>query len=68
MAAIEVEQHLKEQEVADLLQISVSTLRHWRVERTGPPAIKVSNRVRYPASGLQAYLNGCPQVGGPSSC
>jgi len=68
MAAIEVEQYLKEQEVADLLQLSVSTLRHWRVDRTGPQAIRISNRVRYPASGLQAYLDACPQVGGPSSC
>ena len=68
MAAIEVEQHLKEQEVADLLQISVSTLQHWRVDGIGPPAIKVSNRVRYPASGLKAYLDACPQVGGHSSC
>lgn len=68
MAAIEVEQYLKEQEVADLLQIRLSTLRHWRVARIGPPAIKISNRVRYPESGLKAYLGACPQVGGASSC
>ena len=68
MAASYKERYLTEREVADLLQLSLSTLRHWRVDRTGPQAIRISNRVRYPESGLKAYLGACPQVGGPSSC
>lgn len=45
-------------EVADLLEVSVSTLTRWRRERRGPPFVRVGNQVRYPGDMLDRYLRG----------
>jgi Helix-turn-helix domain len=46
-----------------MLQISLSQLRKWRMKENqdngqGPPFKKIGRLVRYPESGLLAYING----------
>lgn len=44
-------------QVSEILACSIDTLRRWRAEATGPPAIKLSGRcVRYEAAALRAWL------------
>jgi hypothetical protein len=52
-----------EEQVAQMLQVSLSQLRKWRMKRNrgrqpGPPFKKIGRLVRYPEEGLQAYING----------
>ena len=52
-----------EEEVSNMLQVSLSLLRKWRFERTkgrkeGPPFRKLGRLVRYPEPGLVDYING----------
>lgn len=52
-----------EEEVSELLQVSLSQLRKWRMKKNqgngqGPPYKKIGRLVRYPGRGLQAYVNG----------
>jgi hypothetical protein len=52
-----------EEQVADMLQVSLSQLRKWRMtkngsKRSGPPFRKIGRLVRYPESALLAYING----------
>ena len=56
---------LTEQEVSRQLQVSLATLRRWRLERRGPKFIKVSSLVRYRPEELEAWLASQP-VGGAS--
>lgn len=43
-------------EVADWLQVPLSTLRIWRHRREGPPAVKVGRLLRYRAGAVEAWL------------
>jgi excisionase family DNA binding protein len=45
-----------EQEAADYLQVAVGTLRRWRAEGTGPPALRVGRNVRYRRSDVDGWL------------
>ena len=52
-----------EEEVADILRISMSQLRKWRMKQhmgkqQGPPFRKLGRLVRYPEKALQAYIDG----------
>jgi excisionase family DNA binding protein len=48
---------LTPQQVADLLQIPVSTLKTtWRSNRTGPPAHRVGNHLRYRREDVERWL------------
>jgi len=52
-----------EEEVSDLLRISLSQLRKWRMKKNrgsaqGPPFRKFGRLVRYPGHALRAYING----------
>jgi hypothetical protein len=51
-----------EEQVADMLQISLSQLRKWRMRKNegkqdGPPFRKIGRLLRYPESALLAYIN-----------
>jgi len=51
-----------EEQVAEMLQVSLSQLRKWRVKKNGgkqlgPPFRKIGRLVRYPEAGLLAYIN-----------
>lgn len=47
-----------EHEVANLLQLSVATMRHWRLTGKGPKWLKLGSAVRYRPEDVQAYLEG----------
>jgi hypothetical protein len=52
-----------EEEVAVIIQVSLSQLRKWRMKGNlsrvdGPPFRKIGRMVRYPADALEAYING----------
>ena len=56
---------LTENDVADALQCTVSALRLWRHNRTGPPYIHVGRFVRYREEDVSRYLENCPHGGQP---
>jgi excisionase family DNA binding protein len=45
-----------ERQTADYLQVAVGTLRRWRAEGTGPPALRVGRTVRYRRSDVDAWV------------
>ncbi len=48
--------YLSEQEAANYLSLSPSTLRNWRVAGGGPPFVKISKRcIRYRRSDLDQW-------------
>jgi len=52
-----------EEQVSEILQVSISQLRKWRMKQhqnsgEGPPFRKIGRLVRYPEQGLLAYING----------
>ena len=47
---------LREQEVADFLNLKVATLRRWRWSGDGPCFFKLNGAVRYRRSDLEAYI------------
>ena len=56
-----------EEQVADMLQVSLSQLRKWRMKqhegrRQGPPFRKIGRLVRYPEGALRAYINGEQEI------
>jgi hypothetical protein len=56
-----------EEQVAEMLQVSLSQLRKWRMKqheghRQGPPFRKIGRLVRYPEGALRAYINGEQQI------
>ena len=50
-----------EEQVSEILQVSLSQLRKWRIKKhgksTGPPFKKIGRLVRYPEQGLLEYIN-----------
>jgi predicted DNA-binding transcriptional regulator AlpA len=48
---------LKEQEVADLLGLSVRTLQSWRIRLAGPPFVQVGRAIRYRRRDLVAWID-----------
>jgi hypothetical protein len=51
-----------EQQVSEILQLSRSQLRKWRMgwnrgQREGPPFKRIGRLIRYPESGLRAYID-----------
>ena len=47
---------LNEQEVAKRLNVSVATLRRWRLEKRGPMFVKVGSLVRYRPEDLDLWV------------
>lgn len=54
-----------EKEVAKELQVSLASLRRWRIENRGPRFIKVGSLVRYPQRDLEEWLAALPRGGLP---
>jgi excisionase family DNA binding protein len=48
---------LTEAEVAEMLRVSQRTVRRWRNEGSGPPALRVGRRIRYRRSAVEAWLD-----------
>jgi predicted site-specific integrase-resolvase len=55
---------LNDAEVAQILGVSVWTLRTWRCKGCGPRFVRISNRCRYPARDLATYVRSLPGGGG----
>jgi predicted DNA-binding transcriptional regulator AlpA len=60
---ITIEKLLNEREVADLLNVSVATIRRWRLLSQGPKYRKIGAAVRYRSGDIAAWVESCP-VGG----
>jgi predicted DNA-binding transcriptional regulator AlpA len=54
---------LKDGEVANLLGLSVATIRRWRLEKHGPPYRKLTGSIRYPKVELAAWIAKQPTGG-----
>lgn len=59
-----------EEEVSEILQVSLSQLRKWRMRKNpgnteGPPFRKIGRLVRYSGVALQAYIDGDEQHSRP---
>ena len=50
---------VNQQTAAQLLGVSVATLRRWEQEGTGPTAIRLSRLVRYRLADLDRFLKAC---------
>jgi excisionase family DNA binding protein len=57
---------MTEQEVSKRLNVSVASLRRWRLLRRGPAFVKVGSLVRYSPEDLEAWLASLP-TGGTAS-
>ena len=57
---------LNEQEVSKRLNVSVATLRRWRLEKRGPMFLKVGTLVRYRPEDLDSWVAALP-TGGDSA-
>lgn len=51
---------LDEQELAALLRVSVTTIRQWRKNRTGPQYLKIGAMIRYRPEAVEAWLDNRP--------
>jgi predicted DNA-binding transcriptional regulator AlpA len=54
---------LNEHQVAKFLQLSVASVRRWRLFRTGPKYLKIGAAVRYRREDVKGWLNSCPGSG-----
>ncbi|MBI2687368.1 MAG: helix-turn-helix domain-containing protein [Acidobacteria bacterium] len=54
---------LTEQEVSKRLNVSVATLRRWRLEKRGPMFVKVGSLVRYRPEDLDSWVAALPTGG-----
>jgi predicted DNA-binding transcriptional regulator AlpA len=54
---------LRDSEVSLLLQVSLATVRRWRMFGQGPRFLKIGASVRYRADDVREWLNSCPQGG-----
>ena len=61
-AIYDEERLITEGEAADLLRLSIKTLRNWRLCGHGPPHLKVGRLVRYRLSDLKAWLATCERA------
>ena len=52
---------LDETEVAKRVGMSVASVRHWRVKKTGPRFYKIGAAVRYRPEDVDAWIEGMPQ-------
>jgi len=57
--------YLVEAEVADYLQLSPKTLRHWRAQQRGPQWVQFGRRVRYCLGDVRAWAQGQQPNAGP---
>ena len=51
---------LNDVQVAEYLNMSVGTLRRWRLFRRGPKFVKIGCAVRYKREDVDAWLSSCP--------
>jgi excisionase family DNA binding protein len=52
-----VNDYLTEAELAELLKVSVKTVRNWRKAGTGPPALRLGRGIRYRRRDVEAWAS-----------
>jgi excisionase family DNA binding protein len=57
VAASAAEEYLTTEELAALLKVPVRTVHRWRYRGESPPAVKIRGTLRFPLSGVQAWIN-----------
>ena len=55
MGTVDTE-YLTVQQLADLLQVSVSTIYQWRHQGAGPRGLRVGRYLRFPLREVEAFL------------
>ena len=50
--------HSNERKAADMLGVSVKSLRRWRYQRSGPPYVTLRHLIRYSVQDLQNWMAG----------
>jgi hypothetical protein len=58
---------LTETDVAELLRVSLASVRRWRLEKRGPAFVKVGTCVRYRPEDLESWVGSLPTSGRNSS-
>jgi predicted DNA-binding transcriptional regulator AlpA len=56
---------LTEQDVAGMLEVSLSTLRRWQRQGTGPPCLEIGRQVRYRQAAVERWSTGSILGGSP---
>jgi excisionase family DNA binding protein len=56
---------LTEQDAAGLLEVSLSTLRRWHQQGTGPPCLEIGRQVRYRQAAVERWLTESMQASSP---
>jgi predicted DNA-binding transcriptional regulator AlpA len=51
---------MNERQVAEFLNMSVASVRRWRLFRRGPRFVKIGSAVRYRREDLETWLSSCP--------
>ena len=59
-AEVGMQNFMTEKEVAGQLNVSLATLRRWRLERRGPQFVKVGALVRYRPEDLEQWMAALP--------
>ena len=59
-----IETLLNERDVARIANLSVASVRRWRLLRQGPKYLKIGAAVRYKAEDISAWLESRPSGGG----
>jgi hypothetical protein len=54
---------LTEADVAERLQVSLASVRRWRLEKRGPTFVKVGAPVRYRPEDLESWVTALPASG-----
>jgi excisionase family DNA binding protein len=60
---LQVKALLTEHEVAELLHVSLATVRRWRQRGTGPDFVKLGSSVRYKEATVLSWLHSRPARG-----
>jgi predicted DNA-binding transcriptional regulator AlpA len=54
----EMDRLMDQEEVSNMLGISMKTLEYWRWKKTGPQYVKIGRLARYRLSDVMAYIQG----------
>ncbi len=59
---------LNDREVAEMLGVSVATVRRWRLIKQGPRYLKLGGLCKYRPEDLQSWIESLPAGGASANC
>lgn len=59
LSLLDAPELLNEYQVANFVQLSVASVRRWRLFRTGPKYLKIGAAVRYRRENVETWLSSC---------